>query len=264
MSRWHEYPLEDAVGARSRASRLSRLEAAACAMLEGFVESRSACLALSYGKDSMVVLHLLHESGLLPKMAAVMWNRSGMEPRETMEFSAYVQQEYALGSVCAYDETHPDDDTLKRTLSLIDPSAKHPTAEFVYEVLEQPRWRVMDRFGIDGTIMGLRQDESRARRMNIACRGTRYWNKREKSEVCLPIARWSTRDVFEYVASRKVPLHPIYHRLPALGFDRDRVRLSSPVDIGMRNHGQLVALRRLYPETWAAYARLVPSIRDYA
>lgn len=261
---FHHYPMEERIGARMRASRLDRLARQSGDQLRVYLAGRKVVLALSYGKDSMVCLDLIHRSGLLSELSLVMWNRTGFEPEETLAFRDHVRDQYGLGGVVAYEETVPEQETLERTLSGVDPSAKHPTSDFVYECLEQPRWRMMDAYEISGTIMGLRQDESRARRMSIAQRGTQYWNRREKAEICLPVARWTTRDIFEYAASREVPLHPIYHRAPPLGFPRDRVRLSSPVDIGMRDHGQLVMLRRLYPETWAAYAQLVPAIRDYA
>lgn len=262
--RFHRYPEEDLVGAKVHRRRLDRLERQSVEQLAAFVERRRCALALSYGKDSMVCLDLLHRHGLIDQVKLVMWNAIGIEPDETRAFRDHVLACYPFSAETAYVETYPDEITLDLTLQAVDMDARHPTAAFVLECLEKPRWRTMDEHEIDGTILGLRQDESRGRRMNIARQGTEYWNQREIAEICLPVARWTTRDIYEYTASRGVPLHPIYHRLPALGFDRDRVRLSSSVDVSQRSRGQHVALRRLYPETFAAIARRIPAIRDYA
>lgn len=260
MQEFHRYPTEDRLAARQQARRLAALESKVAALCAPFVEAHRVALALSFGKDSMTVLHIVHSAGLLDKCAVVMWNNSGMETTDTLAFRDYVVKRYALRN---YVETCPDPEMLERTLRAIDFDSPHPTRDFVYECLELPRWHVMNEHGIDGTILGLRAEESRARRANIGVRGTQYWNRREKANILLPLAYWSGRDVLLHAALRNVPLHPVYARMPTLGFDRDRVRLNTPVSVCMRDHGQLAALRKLYPATFARYAGLVPAIRQF-
>lgn len=256
-AQFHHYPLQDRYPPQAALGRLARLEEEAVAACRNFIGRRTTSLALSFGKDSMTVLHLLRVAGAVDRLAMVMWNSSGMDTPDTLAMRDYVVKRYALGN---YVETAPDRETLEWTLSMVDVGAVHPTRDFVYECLERPRWRAMDEHGIDGVILGLRADESKGRAMHVAQRGPEYWNRREKADILMPIARWRTEDVFRYAAWRRVPLHPIYARAPALGFDRDRVRLASPADLTGASSGGLALLKRLYPETYRSYIVLAPDV----
>lgn len=258
---FHSYPRADSLAAtRIHRGRLERLEEGVAAACEPFIAAHRTALALSFGKDSMTILHVLHMAGLLGRCAVVMWNGSGIETPDTLEMRDYVVERYRIDN---YVETWPDAGTVERTLRLIDLTRRNPIADFVYECLEKPRWKAMDEHEINGTILGLRAAESKGRSVHVALRGTEYWNRREKADILLPLARWSTDDIFMYAALRSVPLHPIYHRMAEIGFNRRRVRHSTPADLIARNYGQVAALKRLYPETFRRYADIAPIVRTF-
>ena len=71
-----------------------------------------------------------------------------------------------------------------------------------------------------GTFVGLRQDESNNRRMNIAMRGDDY-TKADGSKICLPIARWSGLDIWAYIVTNDLPYLPFYD---SSIFGRERAR----------------------------------------
>lgn len=255
---FHVYPTEDVLKARIMRARLDKLERAAIYAMVPFVRDHRVALALSFGKDSMTCLHLAHVAGVLSRIVIVMWNASGIDNPDTLAMRDYVVERYGLRN---YVETTPDEETLRRTTAKVDRSAKHPTEDFVYECIEQPRWRMMDAHNINGTIMGLRAGESTGRRINFRVRGNNYWNKREKAQILTPLAKWRTEDVFVYCASRGVPLHPSYHQLPQLGFDRMHVRVSSPVNMCMWGCEEALAYKRLHPSAYQRLLEYVPSIR---
>jgi len=262
--RFHAYPMTDrlALCLSPRRERLAHLEAMAMERLRSFIATHRTSLALSFGKDSMTLLHLLYRANLLERLVMVMWNACGMDTPDTLAMRDYVVERYSLGDL--YVETVPDEETLERTLHMVDVSAHHPTRDFVYECLEQPRWRALDEREVDGVILGVRGDESKGRAMHVAMRGPEYWSRREKADILMPIARWATEDVFRYAAWRDVPLHPIYHRAPALGFPRKYVRLASPVDLTAGTRGGITLLKRLYPDTYRRYVSLAPDVTTLA
>lgn len=118
----------------------------------------------------------------------------------------------------------------------------------------------MDAHQINGTIIGLRAEESRARKISARMRGKNYFNKREQAEILTPISWWQTPDIFEYAARENIPLHPYYAKALRYGKDRHRIRVNTPVDISFANQGDMIILKREYPETYAKLGRYIPSI----
>lgn len=256
---FHAYPLEDRLRVRLRSvrRRLERLEAEAAERCEEFIAIHRALLGCSWGKDSIAVLGILARHGLIEQLQAVMWNGSGMDTPDTLAMRNYVLGHYGIRN---YRETQPDPETLERTLRQVDIAARHPIRDFVYEVLEQPRWRLMDELDVDGVILGIRQQESLAREVHIRRRGVEYWNRREMADILLPIARWTTEDVYGYLCWREVPVHPVYAKMAGLGFPRAQIRHCTPVNLEGATRGQLVAYKRLYPDIVRRYAAIVPEI----
>lgn len=257
-SEFHQYLEHERLGAVLHRSRLDRLEADAARLMADFVEGRNVSLALSLGKDSMTLLHIAYKYGILPKVRMVMWNNSGIETRDTFAMRDYVITKYGLA--WQFIETCPSKKDLKESLAMADLSAAHPVREFVYRCLELPRWEAMDRHNIDGTIMGLRAEESHARKISARMRGRLYANKREQADILTPLSWWKTEDVFEYAAREQIPLHPVYAKALKYGKERLRTRHNTPADPSFMNQGDLVFIKHAYPETFAKLGRYIPGI----
>jgi 3'-phosphoadenosine 5'-phosphosulfate sulfotransferase (PAPS reductase)/FAD synthetase len=100
-----------------------------------------------------------------------------------------------------------------------------------------------------GVVLGLRQEESAGRRMNVATRGLLYM-RASGLWVSQPIARWSTLDVHAFCAAADVPLLPVYLCVDP-GADWRRLRKSWWVcGGGPARHGHYGWLRRWWPEQW--------------
>jgi len=259
---FHNYFMEDIVAAKIYTNYLEANAKKTILKIESFLDScKFVCFSLSFGKDSMTILQLLHESGLIDKISLVMFNHSGIETDDTEIFIDYVVEYYDIKR--KFYMTKPDENTLKKSLSTVDFDAFHPMRDFVYYCLEKPRWELMDKFDVDGTILGLRIDESRGRKINYFVRGDNYYAKRELSNILTPIVKWRTIDIYRFAALRKIPFHPIYRKKARLGYDKMQIRHNTPLEVKFSNNGDMSVLKALYPRTFQEYEHILPQISNF-
>lgn len=118
-----------------------------------------------------------------------------------------------------------------------------------------------ERAGCRGVMLGLRQDESWARRMNVATRGTSY-TKRDGLNVALPMARMSGKDVWAVLVRTGAPWLRIYDIAP----DRDTARSGFVWSTGaigaVARHGGVALWRQAYPTELAAWFDRWPELKD--
>lgn len=239
--RFHAYPLEDRLYAAAHAERLAELEAQAASRLLHFCPSHRAALALSLGKDSMVCLHLARKYRC--PLAIILWCSSLIETPDTLELAEYVLVYYDLNNLVV---TEPSQEMLQEAWA--GRSFEEGQSEFTFHCLEELRWRAMDEYRIDGTILGLRAGESGRRRRNYELRGAEYRNRREEADILTPIVEWTTAEVYAYLARENAPLHPYYGLAARLGRDRHELRVNTLFDARYTEQDAAV-LRALYPET---------------
>ena len=80
---------------------------------------------------------------------------------------------------------------------------------------------IAERVGTSRCLLGIRAKESGARKLSAFVHG-------EATEVkCRPILFWDEMDVFGYLASRNLPVHPVYAMLGGGRWQRGRLRVSS-------------------------------------
>lgn len=73
--------------------------------------------------------------------------------------------------------------------------------------------------------LGLRADESKARMKNAMKRGTHY-AKQDGMQVVAPLQFWSATDIYAYLISNDLPIHPVYSQDAFHEFDPGRLRVS--------------------------------------
>ncbi len=96
----------------------------------------------------------------------------------------------------------------------------------------------------DRHISGVRADESRTRRIRA-----RRWGH-STDRTCAPLSRWSGADVFAYLHTHDLPVHPAYAMNMHGALDRERIRVSSlggERGVGM---GRREWENRYYPTKW--------------
>jgi 3'-phosphoadenosine 5'-phosphosulfate sulfotransferase (PAPS reductase)/FAD synthetase len=118
-----------------------------------------------------------------------------------------------------------------------------------------------DRCGVTMVYLGYRGDESRGRAFRRS-RGETY-RRGDGITTCCPLVRWSACDVYAYLLSRRVPLHPYYTRLLP-GEDPGTVRVDGWLPHCPAWTGSAVRLRRLWPELWQEAIGVFPELAELA
>lgn len=118
----------------------------------------------------------------------------------------------------------------------------------------------LEALGCRGTFLGLRAEESHARRMNILVRGDDY-ARADGSAVCLPLAKWTGADVWTYQVAHDLPWLRIYDSAHC---GRERARSGFVFATGgagaIRRHGVWEDWERVYPDEFRAWLRRFPEL----
>lgn len=118
--------------------------------------------------------------------------------------------------------------------------------------------------GFDGSAVGLRADESRARRAHIRKNGTLFYAKKNAAWHALPLAHWTDQDVWAYLLTRHAPYSAAYDRLSEMGIPlRDQRTGPFAVERALWN-GNLLTLKRGWPAEYARFATAHPGAKAYA
>ncbi len=114
--------------------------------------------------------------------------------------------------------------------------------------------------GYDGIFLGLRAEESRGRARNAWSRGPLY-TRDDGLTVAQPLLDWTAEDVHAFLATRDVPLLPVYLCVDP-GESWQRLRKSWWVVGGgpARRGGHYTWLRRWWPEQWLAACEIDPAV----
>lgn len=124
------------------------------------------------------------------------------------------------------------------------------TAKSFIEPLEKKR----EELNCIGSFIGLRAEESRARKINAAVKGELY---QLKSGVwhCCPLAWWTVLDVFAYLVSNNIEINPCYFHNLLKQPENIRLSWALPTPIGICQ-GDLEHIRRYYPRQFARLREL--------
>jgi phosphoadenosine phosphosulfate reductase len=202
LALWAELEAADFVhGEQLSRSRRGEI---AIEVMRKFSDEGPCYVATSWGKDSTVLAHLLHLSGLQIPLVNI--------------------AQHGLG----YDQYVPDvrDDFLSR----------FPVAEYHEEVVDllpipangkrSPALdigirRVSEKYQTSRYIGGIRAAESGVRKISIKMRGI------ATTSSCHPIGWWSADDVFGWLAYHNLPVHPSYAMLGGGRWNREQIRVST-------------------------------------
>lgn len=191
---WAELEAADRVhGARlERGAKVERSLAA----LEAFAAAGPCYVAVSGGKDSVAAAHLARRAGL-DELFIHLRARVGANPDSPTVLAA-------LGGVVEVEIAYEDGDD--------DYSASNPA--WLAAIA-----RAQAIAGTDRVVMGLRADESGARKRRCMAWG------HSTPRTCAPLAWWTARDVFGYLTHHGLPVHPAYACLGGGRWPRERIRV---------------------------------------
>jgi len=100
-----------------------------------------------------------------------------------------------------------------------------------------------------GSFIGLRAEESKARKINAAVKGELY---QLKSGIwhCCPLAWWEVLDVFAYLVTNNIEINPCYFHNLLRQPEDIRLSWALPTPIGACQ-GDIEHIRRYYPRQFA-------------
>lgn len=119
-----------------------------------------------------------------------------------------------------------------------------------------------------GSFVGLRADESRARTWYRRMWGADHRNMKDGTHQVCPLLEWTGLDVYAYIVSRGLPIHPYYQA----AFEGSRGTVPDParlrVDLGITPsiiaaNGGMTFIRRVYPKMFAELAAIRPELNRY-
>lgn len=205
-------------------------------------------VALSTGKDSTVVLALVREQA--PDTVAQHSRHQWMLP----ESAAYLASVPGVRQVAYQDY---DGTTWAQRWE------SQAAAEEVGAI-----WLAADQIATrgapeDGVCLGLRADESAARQVHLRTFGPLHRNQATGKWQCNPIAWWSVRDVWAYIIANEVPYNAAYDRLAELGVPLEGQRIGPLAQERVLGYGQLVLLKRGWPDLYNRFAERYPEVRAY-
>lgn len=253
--RWDDYREEDRLHAKLPLHR-RRVARAQDIARDWIQRCERPYIALSGGKDSTAMAHLIQS--VAPEPLPVMWHDSGVEWPGVERVIERLQE---IGVVRELVVVRPDVDVvaLKRRQSAGEISAEEKDRIALFQPIEE----AIAAHGFDGVALGLRKGESRGRLLDRVTRGPVH-QRRDGLIRCTPLADWCWRDVFAYIATHSLPLHPIYsaplHQLE----HRGRIRLSWWLSSDHYRHGEMRWVRQVYPELHQQIIDAMPEVEPYA
>ena len=228
----------------------------------GLAKANQFYISLSFGKDSIVMTHLLLQDW--PNLPVLYvncgeWDEWPDTPRVKAAFLQYcpcnftelsgpsIMVAYAqAGGFYVQDEEQ-------------DPTARRAQRDHGHSLVAILLAAAM-RLDYDGAFVGLRREESNNRARLFTMRGPLYYATTHRQWVCHPLAFWSARDVWAYIVQYDLPYNELYDLAPE---GRERARNGAMMGTRSARYGRLVFLKRMYPDWFNRFAACFPEVRCY-
>lgn len=236
--------------------------------IENFLaEVKKPYLSCSFGKDSLVVLHLTRQ--IRPDIS-VIWVNTGVEYPSVVKLAHRLKDEWQLNLT----EVKPE-----KTFWWVVENYGWPIgardgwtrdAKVVYKCCDTLKKKPLRKAtkGFDGYIDGLTASESRTR-LNLSIKLERkgqsyFYHTKNKKYVLHPILDWRVRDVWKYIEANDIPYPVVYDQevgnytkfgfvAKVFGHELDRcIRVGCLVCVLpiLFTPGPLAQLRTYYPKVW--------------
>ena len=195
-----------------------KLEWSTNIIIRAIKSSNIHSVSLSWGKDSVVMLHLIRT---ICHKSLVVFADTGIEYPETYTYRDKMLKE-VFNEDIKYFETKP----IKTFWKCVEEYG-YPHNRKEKGKVRQPRCCIylkekpLDDFqkenAVDTIFMGLQGTESMNRRRLFMRLGGYYHRKTTHQWVCLPLAIWTNDDVKRYVKENNVPINPLYSKMDRTG-----------------------------------------------
>lgn len=227
----------------------------------GFDTMYPSFASLSFGKDSMAMVHLL--LAMKPDLPVMYvncgkWDEWPDTSRVKAEFLAQFSCDFTElrgpSVIEGYREAElfiQDEADSKEARK-----AQHDYGKSLGEILDAEARRRR----YHGAFIGVRKDESNNRSRLFAMRGPLYYAETRGLWACHPLAYWSARDVWAYIVECNLPYNELYDLDPR---GREKARNGAMFGTRSARYGRLVFLRQMYPDWFNRFAAEFPGVRNY-
>lgn len=173
---------------------------------------KKICVACSFGKDSLVILHLAMQ---IWKKPLVVFNNTGVEYPETLKHRDLILEQWDID----YTEVKPETNFFKIAKEYGYPQMrwKNRTPKCCFLLKEKPASKFYKDNDIECTIVGITWDESYMRRWLAIRYKDQYYVKKEKINKVLPILYWDIEDVWRYTRENNIPINKAYEKTDRVG-----------------------------------------------
>lgn len=208
---------------------------------------RQPVVACSFGKHSMVVLHMVRRRA---PHVQVIWNNTGVEYPDTYRFARRMRDEWKLNMVEARPDTtfwkvveHNGFPIFPRNAEW---KLQRASTECCRQLKKKPTTRALKSIGCDLYFTGLTQFESRLRMFSARKYGKYFYSVKWRHWKCHPTLDWTTEDIWNYHRRFEVPYNPLY--------DKDEISMKGGIRTGCWccpmaiKYGKLQHLRHYYPK----------------
>jgi phosphoadenosine phosphosulfate reductase len=208
-------------------------------------ENKNPVVACSFGKNSMVVLHLVKK---FFSDVPVLFNDTLMEYPETYIYKKKITKEWNLKVI----NTKP----IKSFWWVVEnygfplfsrKGHRDASKNCCRYLKEYPIDKMLREYKWDLYFTGLSRHESRLREFSARKYGNYFYSKRSNHWKCHPIQDWTNEDVWGYHKIFKIPSNPFYEKSVPQGFELRTGCWCCTIPI---KYGKIEFLRRHYPMLW--------------
>lgn len=202
-----------------------KIERAHFLIIENLQKFHNNCVACSWGKDSMVLLHLVRE--FCPNIKVV-YHNTGVEYPQNLAYRDRMLKEWNITNYvetkpimsfwqCAkqYGYPHPRAMGFQKAGSKANGSKRTPKCCQLLK--EKPAKLFCRENKIELEFVGLQASESMTRRLSFFREGESFFSKTYKHQIVRPLMIWTDKDVWEYHDIFGIPKNPLYELMPRNG-----------------------------------------------
>ncbi len=227
------------------------------------------CVSVSWGKDSVVLLHLVAQTLTAIKTCAI--NARYPNPAERLVDMDKVRNELLtrgdMQGISYQEVDTPGEWEMYERVGYAFPDASSPeekaAAKWWKENFTRNMATAANQLGCIGHFLGLCADESRGRRMNVRTHGQAYIRK-DGIAIALPLSFWNPKDVWAYHVKYDLPCLRIYDTSPR-GREKARsgfVFATTGTDDYIHSQGVWREWLDTYPNEFNQWLNRFPELRE--
>lgn len=175
--------------------------------------SENPIISSSFGKDSVVLIHLVHQ---FDDSVPIVFNQTGVQFGETLEYKDMLEEIWDLKiHIVKPNKTfweivdeygYPKESRNSKTGDKREPKC--------CKILKtDPMKTFVEKNDIDMNFVGLCGDEGRQRRWAYIQKGSAiYEHKAWGTYKCIPLIWWQRGDIWRYIEDNDLPKNPVYDK----------------------------------------------------